>query len=258
MVPVFCTYLFAISPSHGWWLPEDISVVGFGSECDSLFNGILVVTAIAFFVTQAILILAIWKFGDSGSARRADYIHGHHKLEIVWTIVPASVLVIIAFVQLGTWKKIKFPDHFPQELQEKLNKNTPFAEVLAGQFDWRITYPGEDGKIGGRDDIHVFNNLHVPRGQKILIHLRSRDVLHSFYVPTLRLKQDAVPGMTIPVWFETKAETKPGDYDLMCAELCGWGHYKMKGNLHVHESVEDFQKWLKAAKTAEEFDGRSQ
>ena len=89
-------------------------------------------------------------------------------------------------------------------------------------------------------------------GKKILIHLRSRDVLHSFYVPTLRLKQDAVPGMNIPVWFEVAETTKPGDYDLVCAELCGWGHYKMKGNLHVHADEKDFNDWLSKVKAAEE------
>lgn len=252
LVPIFCTYAFAISPRNGWWLPEDISPAGFGDEVDKLFNGILLVTSIAFFLTQIILVYVLWSYGEGGPTRRAVYTHGHHQLEIAWTVVPALILVIIAFVQLSTWTRIKFPEHFPAELQDRLQKNTPFAEVLAGQFDWRITYPGADDKLGTRDDVHTVNSLHVPRGKKILIHLKSRDVLHSFYLPHCRLKQDAVPGMTIPVWFEVKAETKPGDYDLMCAELCGWGHYKMKGNLHVHESEADFAEWLKNAKKAEE------
>jgi len=229
-----------------------VSVAGFGDETDKLFNGILFITAVAFFATQGILIFALWKFGERGPAQRSTFIHGHHTLEIGWTLLPAIVLVTIAFVQLSTWKKIKFPSAFPAELQQQLAAKEPFAEVVAGQFDWRITYPGDDHKLGTLDDVHVLNNLHIVRGKKILIHLRSRDVLHSFYLPNLRLKQDAVPGMTIPVWFETKDNIKEGDYELMCAELCGWGHYKMKGNLHVHETEAGFQEWLKKAKAAEE------
>jgi cytochrome c oxidase subunit 2 len=258
LVPIFSTYLFAISPSRGWWLPDDISSAGFGSECDGLFNFILWITSIAFWVTQTVLVLALLKFGEGGLSKKAHYLHGHHKLEIFWTIVPATILVVIAFVQLGAWKKIKFPDHFPQELQDQMARKSPFAEVVAGQFDWRITYPGADGKVGTRDDVHVVNDFHIPKGKKILIILRSRDVLHSFYLPNLRLKQDAVPGMAIPVWFEVRDDVKFADgektktFDLMCAELCGWGHYKMKGALTVHRDEADFNEWLKNAKAAEE------
>src|SRR5438874_1333227 len=77
--------------------------------------------------------------------------------------------------------------------------------------------------------------------QVVLVYLKSSDVLHSFYLPQLRIKQDAVPGMTIPVWFD--ADTA-GDYDLACAELCGWGHYKMRGRVTVHETESEFQSWV--------------
>ncbi|MBI3724978.1 hypothetical protein HY251_13640, partial [bacterium] len=151
-------------------------------------------------------------------------------------------------------------------------------EVLAGQFEWRITYPeatpcptcgktytahpnkdckgpGPTYKLGTRNDVHVLNNFHVIQDREILIHLRSRDVLHSFYLPNLRLKQDAVPGMTIPVWFKVRPDTRaPEHYELMCAELCGWGHYKMRGQLTVHPDENDFITWLKKAKEAEERD----
>ena len=88
----------------------------------------------------------------------------------------------------------------------------------------------------------LVNDLHVPVDEDILVQLKSMDVLHSFFLPNLRIKQDAVPGMKIPVWFKA---TETGEYDLVCAELCGWGHYKMKGRITI-ESREDFDAWLEA------------
>ena len=78
------------------------------------------------------------------------------------------------------------------------------------------------------DDIHVVNDLHMPVNEDVLVNLKSTDVLHGFFLPNMRVKQDAVPGMMIPVWFRP---VETGTYDLVCAELCGWGHYKMKGRL---------------------------
>ena len=121
------------------------------------------------------------------------------------------------------------------------------------------------------DDIHVPNEVHVWKGtqeqpQRVLVHLRTQDVLHSFFLPHMRLKQDAVPGKVIPVWFRPDSDAYNGEWitgkgwryeqdehghdkvwDLACAELCGWGHYKMQGKLFVHPDKADFMKWLKKA-----------
>ena len=103
-----------------------------------------------------------------------------------------------------------------------------------------MRYPGKDGKLGTPDDIYHVNDLHVPVGEEILVSLKSQDVLHDFFLPNLRIKQDAVPGMAIPVWFKA---TEKGIFDLVCAELCGWGHYKMKGRLTVELRM-DYDQWL--------------
>jgi cytochrome c oxidase subunit 2 len=101
------------------------------------------------------------------------------------------------------------------------------------------------------------NEMHIPVGKPIRIHLRSEDVIHSFFLPEMRVKQDAVPGLTIPVWFES---TKTGDFTIACAELCGFGHSTMYGQLTVHEQ-DDYAAWLESAEqevTQEEdtaFDG---
>ncbi|NBW86623.1 MAG: cytochrome c oxidase subunit II, partial [Planctomycetia bacterium] len=90
------------------------------------------------------------------------------------------------------------------------------------------------------DDLFLTNDLHVPVDEDVLIQLKSMDVLHSFFLPHVRIKQDAVPGMKIPVWFKARQE---GAFDIVCAELCGWGHYKMKGRV-TYESRAKFDAWL--------------
>ena len=227
-VPIFCVILCVMAPSQGWWLPENVS--SFGADVDHLFIVILGITTVAFLLTQGSLVYALFRFGGGGT--RAAFVHTNHLLELVWTVVPAGILIFITFYQFNTWTKIKMQRNFP--------KAEPDAEVLAGQFEWRIRYPGPDGKIGTLDDILSLNDLHVPVNEDFVIRLRSRDVLHSFFLPNLRVKQDAVPGMSIPVWFRA---TKDGPYELTCAELCGWGHYKMRGRLTV-QSAADYQHWL--------------
>jgi cytochrome c oxidase subunit 2 len=113
--------------------------------------------------------------------------------------------------------------------------------VTAKQFNWEILYPGPDGKFGTEDDRLLDNELHVPVGKPVRVVLKSKDVLHSFFLPTLRLKQDIVPGRAIDAWFEA---VKPGRYELPCAELCGFGHSGMKGWLHVH-TPDDYEMWTK-------------
>jgi cytochrome c oxidase subunit 2 len=116
----------------------------------------------------------------------------------------------------------------------------PLAEITGRQFEWRIRYAGEDGVVGTPDDIQLVNDLHLPVNEEIVLQIKSADVLHSFFLPNLRVKQDVVPGLKQFVWFEPN---KTGVYDIVCAELCGWGHYKMRGRVTI-ESREKFDTWL--------------
>jgi cytochrome c oxidase subunit 2 len=235
-VPIFCVIIFIVAPSQGWWLPENVS--SFGHQVDHLFMVILWIVTIAFLGTQSLLVYFLFKYGSHGE--KGTFIHTNHRLEFWWTIVPAGILIFIAFYQFNTWREIKEQKKFPHQ--------EPDAEVLAGQFEWRIRYPGSDGKLGTDDDITSLNHLHVPVDKDFVIRLRSRDVLHSFFLPNLRVKQDAVPGMEIPVWFRP---TKEGQFDLFCAELCGWGHYKMRGMLTVHSQA-GYEDWLVQRKAEQE------
>lgn len=235
-VPILGVAVFVAAPYYNHWLPKDISE--HGHKIDHLFNFILWLTGAVFVATEVVLFWFLWKYDRHANRDRAKYTHGSHNLEIVWTILPAATLLFIAIYQMNAWAEVKIDrPNIP-----------PTVEVTARQFEWRLRYPGEDGKLGTPDDVFHVNDLHIPVDTDVLIELKSMDVLHSFFLPNLRIKQDAVPGMKIPVWFRAK---EVGTYDLVCAELCGWGHYKMKGRLTV-ESPEDYTAWLKKMRTAQE------
>jgi len=136
------------------------------------------------------------------------------------------------------------------------------VKVIAEQFAWNVHYPGADGIFGaanvkfldtqtnplgldpddpnGKDDFTTINQLHLPIGKPAIIHLSSKDVIHSFALPIMRVKQDAIPGMSIPTWF---TPTKSGESEIGCAQLCGIGHYRMRGQLFIHHQ-EEYNSWV--------------
>jgi cytochrome c oxidase subunit 2 len=213
------------------WLPEDVST--YGADIDRLFYVIYYVTGATFFIVQGMLLvfLVLYRHRDG---RRATYTHGNTTLEIAWTIAPAILLVILGFVSRKTWAEIK----------QTVPPSDVHIQVTAKQFNWEIAYPGPDGKIGTDDDVTMDNDMHVPVGKTVRLLLRSRDVIHSFFIPNARFKQDAVPGHDIPAWFKV---TKPGKYEIPCAELCGFGHSGMKGWLHVHP-LDEYENWVRENK----------
>jgi cytochrome c oxidase subunit 2 len=302
-VMLACTLLWAVAPFvSGWWLPHAAST--WAGWVDGLYYMVLAICGFFFLLTEGILVYNLWRAAAT-PGRRSDFVHGHHRLEVFWTSVTAVILLIIAFAQVGTWGQIKYWWGFPMfaqkpgegfQVKDRFEKHTDKApegyvqmEVFARQFEWRVRYasqermasfesepnsPGHDSPANFSatphiDDVHVVNEIHVWKGAAVLVHLKTRDVIHSFYLPNMRLKQDALPGRTIPVWFmPTEANTvrdgnvwhdglgrdaegKPKNLDfvweLACAELCGWGHYKMQGRLYVHETRADYEAWLAEA-----------
>ena len=210
------------------WLPENVST--YGGEIDYLFYVIYYITG-ATFILVTVAMIAFLIMYRRREGRRAIYSHGNTTLEIIWTVIPAVILIVLSFMSQATWAKIKA--HVPP---------SDFAvRVTAKQFNWEILYPGPDGKFGTADDLSLENQLHVPVGKVVHVVLASKDVIHSFFLPNLRLKQDTVPGRDILAWFEA---TKAGKYEMPCAELCGFGHSGMKGWLYVH-TPEDYAKWAK-------------
>jgi cytochrome c oxidase subunit 2 len=233
-----------------YWFPPPINA--HGEAYDQQFTMTLIVTGVIFFVAQMALGYVIFRYKSSG--QRVEYSHGNNKLEALWT--SAAAVLFVGLVLMGT--KIWAGVHF-----EKAPPDAVEVQVLAKQFAWAFRYAGPDGKYGrtdikfindangnpfgidesdpaGKDDI-VNAALKVPVGKPILLVMRSRDVIHNFFVRELRMKQDLVPGMEIPFHFRTE---KTGTFEIPCSELCGLGHSQMRSTME-DMSEADFEKWKK-------------
>lgn len=212
------------------WLPTAAST--YAADIDRIFYVILVVTGIVFVGVETTLLFFLFKYRDRGN-RKAEYVEGSKRAEVIWTVLPALFIVGLAAASQTVWPQIKDPDRFPRGALE--------LGVEASQFEWNVSYPGSDGQLGTSDDFTTRNQLHVPVGQPVIVHLTSADVIHSFFIPSFRIKQDAVPGMEgIRVWFEA---TQTGEFELACAELCGLGHYRMRASVIVHPEGE-YESWM--------------
>jgi cytochrome c oxidase subunit II len=239
-----------------WWLPPQAST--FAPSIDGMFLAIMIITGITFVLVEVGLVwFAIRYRGRPG--QKGHYTHGNTRAEVIWTAIPAVTMVILGITSNGLWVKIKGRNSVPADAYP--------VGVHAKQFEWWITLPGPDGKLGrvadslvsktnptgldpndpaGADDIIRRNEFHLPVGRPIVVYLRSEDVIHSFYVPEFRVRQDVVPGMEIKQWFEAD---KPGTYELGCSQLCGLGHYKMRAQVFAQTQA-DFDSWLQEQEAA--------
>lgn len=213
------------------WLPENVST--YGPEIDGVMTLIYWVTAAWFVLAMGTFVAFLVRYRQRPGARAA-YVRGERLGEALWVLVPVAVVLL-----LDLWIDARGAPVWARVKRER-PATALVVRVTAKQFNWEVQYPGPDGRFGTEDDRTLDNELHVPVGQPVRVQLASRDVIHSFFVPHLRLKQDVVPGRSIEAWFEA---TRPGRYELPCAELCGFGHSGMKGWLHVH-SPEDYARWV--------------
>ncbi|HLG15608.1 MAG TPA: cytochrome c oxidase subunit II [Blastocatellia bacterium] len=218
-----------------WWWPEGIS--SFAPELDAQFTRTLVVVAVAFIGAQVALGYVVMRYGSRGK-ERAVYSHGNTKLEVTWTLITAVIFIGTAILGQRVWAQLHLNE--APEGAEKI-------EVVAQQFQWNFHYSGADKTFGrtearfindsslnyvgldpadaqGNDDTQV-STLAIPVDRPVELTLKSKDVIHSFFAPALRFKQDAVPGLNIKVHFTAQ---KVGKYEVTCAELCGQLHYNMK------------------------------
>ncbi len=237
------------------WLPPLASEHGAG--IDSMLNYLMITVGALVLSGHLVVGWFLWRFGRGQpvSFRLASW-----RIERRWSLVPVVLLAVVAeggvlALGLPVWAKI-----YGEPPAGSLT-----VEVTGEQFAWNVRYAGADGKFGrtlpkritldnplgldssdpaSADDIIALNEIRVPVNRPVRIRLRSKDVLHSFYLPYLRVKQDAVPGMNIELWF---VPTRTGTFELACAELCGLGHYEMRGLLFVLLE-EQFQHWLKEQK----------
>lgn len=249
LLVVLATFYF----TKTWLPPLNSERVGI----DSAIGVTLLVTGLVFIATNLLLAYFSWRFQDHPGAQ-ADYWHDDPRLEWTWTLVTAVIMFAFLFNALNLWAKI----------QSAAPANAMIVEVTGQQFRWVVRYPGKDGVFGrtdvrkvssdnerayigidagdpaGADDVVLLNQLLIPEGKPVRVRVRSTDVIHSLFLPNFRVKQDAMPGMSIETWFTPQ---RAGDFEIACAELCGLGHYRMKGEVHVVAAKEFEEKLLKAA-----------
>jgi cytochrome c oxidase subunit II len=250
LITFFSTYFFA---AKTWWLPRGVSTSA--PWIDHQFALTFVVMGIVFVAAQVSLGYLVWKYRARPSSGPVRYSHGNTTLEILWTGLTAILFIGLNLMGSSVWATERF---------EPARAGSVPVEVTGMQFAWYFRYPGPDGKFGqtdpklidpssgneaaiglntsdaaAKDDI-VSGTMFLPVNREVDLTLRAVDVIHSFFVPSFRFKQDAVPGLAIHMHF---TPTEIGDYEIACAELCGLGHYKMHGIVKVISQT-DFDKWL--------------
>lgn len=235
-----------------------------GERIDFMFKTTLIITSVVFILTHIVLFFFAYKY--RGSQDRKAYFYPHNNaLERIWTIIPAIVLTVLVIYGFFTWKSIT-------DVSEEDQKKALKIEVVGEQFKWNIRYAGNDNQLGRKNyqlisptnglginfrdekswDDKLAGEIVLPVNRAVRVTVGSKDVLHSFYIPTLRVQINAVPGMPTYFQFTPKYTTsdmreKSGDpkfdYILLCAKICGSGHYNMQTKIRV-VSENEYQEWL--------------
>jgi cytochrome c oxidase subunit 2 len=234
-----------------------------GDKIDNMIWITLAITGVVFFITQIALFWFAYKYQERED-RKAYYYPHNNKLEVIWTVIPAITLTILVGFGLYYWFQIT--GDAPQ--------NAQVIEVTGKQFGWEFRYPGKDGEFGrryfknidqakgnplgqiwedpaNRDDIYVPQTVHIVVNKPVKFIINSKDVIHDFGLSQFRMKMDAVPGIPTTMWFTPKFTTremkeKYGQdftYEISCDQMCGSGHYSMRGTIIV-ESQAEFNAWL--------------
>lgn len=231
-----------------------------GILIDDMFWLTMWITGAVFVITHILLFVFAFRYRHKEKAS-AYFYPDNAKLEVFWTVVPATVLALLVLSGLTAWNTITAdaPD------------DAEVVEIMGYQFAWSVRYPGKDNQLGKSDyrlidasnqfgmdftdrasfDDFIPREIHVPKGKPVLLKIRARDVLHSVFAPHFRLKMDAVPGMPTRFWFVPNKTTEEmreelGDpdfnYEIACAEVCGRGHFSMRMVIVV-DTPEDYEKW---------------
>ncbi len=225
-----------------------------GQGVDNLLSYLHWLMVVLFVGWLIYFLFTLWRFNHKRN-QKADYLgvrnHASSYLEVTVAGIEAALLL---FVAIPLWAQRV--DAFPSE------EESTVLYISAQQFAWNARYAGADGTFGGqdmrfvsdtnvfgvdpedaagKDDVQVLNEIHVPVNKPVIAYISSKDVIHSFKVPAMRVTQDATPGLRIPIWFKP---TKEGRFQIYCAQLCGNGHASMSQGFLVVESPEAYQQWL--------------
>lgn len=251
IIAIVSTALFF---THHLWLPADIAA--HGPALDHQLRETLIAVGVLFVAAQLALALFTWRSGERKASSPIRIFPGGARPLVIGAIALVGIEILtLTLVGSKVWAAVYLT---------KTDPNALTIDAQAEQFAFYFRYPGPDGKFGGvhsdkmdeasgnffgldpendvtaRDDI-IAASLAVPVNRPILLWMHAKDVSHAFYVPELRIQQDFVPGMTLPLRFTA---TKTGKFEVVCTQLCGLGHYNMKAYIEVMSQA-DFDKWLK-------------
>jgi cytochrome c oxidase subunit II len=220
-------------------IPRDVSLDG--HLVDGVFRYLTVATGICFGIAVVIMLGAVLFHRSRGGRRQALYTHGDRPRHHLLTLGVGLTMFLVVDVVLAAWSARdlrghfwRYPDGDPRALR---------VEVMARQWSWTFRYPGPDGRFNTPDDVVTLNELRVPVGSPVYLKLRAKDVVHSLYLPNFRTKIDATPGSTTRLWFQAQ---EAGRYEIACAQHCGVGHYKMRGELFASPPGA-YQQWARRA-----------
>jgi cytochrome c oxidase subunit 2 len=223
------------------------------AEIDQMMSLVHWLMLVLFVGWGIFFVFVLFRF-RKGAHPRASYEGAKGKVsKSIEVAIVVIEMVLLVFYAIPAWAR-RVAD-FPAENEAVV------VRVVGEQFAWNVHYPGPDGKFGrtnislvtadnplgldrsdpdAKDDITTVNQLNLPVDRPILVHLSSKDVIHSFGLYEMRVKQDAIPGLSIPVWF---IPNRVGEYEITCSQLCGLGHFRMRGFLTI-QSATDYQNWL--------------
>ena len=220
---------------EGWKPVVDVSRDGYRAV--DLFWYTTWMCIIAFtLVVMALIAFSILYRAKPG--RRAFYTHGTDRKSFAITGALAALVfftIDMRLVQISQKDIKEYLFNWPT------SDDTVRIEVYAQQWAWNIRYAGPDGIFNTADDVVTLNDMRVPVGRPVMVNLKAKDVIHSFYLPNFRLKHDANPGYVTRTWFQAK---EAGNFEIACSQMCGWAHYKMRGDLKVLPAA-DFDAWMK-------------
>ncbi|MBM3265514.1 MAG: cytochrome c oxidase subunit II [candidate division Zixibacteria bacterium] len=211
------------------WLPPNASAIG--NDIDGLMTVIYYLTVAVLMGVLSVMGFFLYRY-RSRKDRGAAFLESNNQLELVWTGATFLLMVGVVALSLPIWANMRRPPG--------VDETSVFTVRVTGkQFNWFFTYPGPDTRFGTDDDLRVENEFFAPVDRDVRLLLVSEDVIHGFFVPQFRLKQDAVPGREIKAWFRA---IKTGVYEIACAELCGFGHTAMSGRVRILSS-QDYAAW---------------
>ena len=223
---------------HGWGMPHDASLDGW--RIDDLINETSVFVILLFAIMVAWMLWAVFRHGPRHTAR---FDHGTSRRSIAVALGIAAAIFFVVDGHLFVNSILAWKNVFGNFAWAETQPGAVRIEVNAHQWAWAVRYAGPDGKFGTQDDIVTLNDVVVPQGVPVIFQVASVDVLHSFNIPNMRVKMDAVPGMINRVWFTAK---ETGQFDIGCAQHCGANHYKMRGVLTVLPR-DEWERWAGVA-----------